>query len=153
MQGSTTWALTMGRRERGAVAVEMAIILPLLLLVVGGIVDFGRLLFTQNIVTNAAREGARSAALGYTTATATARVDQAMVGVPMWHVTPSTGSFKPTVSQANSAVPLESPSSLIGSEGHASPSRTSHSSFPIPVTRSRPQRRVPDEVWWMRAAR
>ena len=53
-------ALTMGRRERGAVAVEMAIILPLLLLVVGGIVDFGRLLFTQNIVTNAAREGARS---------------------------------------------------------------------------------------------
>jgi Flp pilus assembly protein TadG len=73
-------ALAKGRRERGAVAVEMAIILPLLLLVVGGIVDLGRLAFTQNVITNAAREGARMRALGYTTAQATTRIDQAMVG-------------------------------------------------------------------------
>ena len=80
-------ALTMRRRDRGAVAVEMAIILPLLLLVVGGIVDFGRLLFTQNIVTNAAREGPRARALGYTIAQADARVDDAMLGAGTHNVT------------------------------------------------------------------
>ena len=68
------------RHERGAAAVEMAILLPLLVLVLGGIIDFGRALYTQNIATNAAREGARMRALGYTTTQADARVASAMVG-------------------------------------------------------------------------
>ncbi|MFL6151461.1 MAG: TadE/TadG family type IV pilus assembly protein [Ornithinibacter sp.] len=42
-------------------AIEMAIVLPLLLLTLGGIVDFGRMFFTQVVITNAAREGARAA--------------------------------------------------------------------------------------------
>jgi Flp pilus assembly protein TadG len=41
--------------------VEFAILLPLFLLVIGGIVDFGRAFFTQIQLTNAAREGARAA--------------------------------------------------------------------------------------------
>ena len=53
------------RKERGAVAVEMAILLPILLLCIGGIVDLGRLLFVQTMVTNAAREGARMHAMKY----------------------------------------------------------------------------------------
>lgn len=69
------------RRERGAAAVEMAIVLPLLLLVLGGILEFGRALFIQNMATNAAREGARMRALGYTTAEATTRVNSAMIGM------------------------------------------------------------------------
>jgi Flp pilus assembly protein TadG len=68
-------------RERGAAAVEMALILPFLLLLVGGIVDFGRFFYTQNIVVNAAREGARSRALGYTTTDSTTRVNQSLNGV------------------------------------------------------------------------
>jgi Flp pilus assembly protein TadG len=53
-------------RERGAAAVEMAMVLPLLMLAVGGIVDLGWLLFHQVTVSNAAREGARMAAIyGY----------------------------------------------------------------------------------------
>ena len=51
----------MARAERGAAAVELAIVLPVLLLVIGGIVDFGRFFYTQIQVTNAAREGARVA--------------------------------------------------------------------------------------------
>ncbi|GAA1820610.1 TadE/TadG family type IV pilus assembly protein [Planosporangium flavigriseum] len=51
------------RRDDGAAAVEMALILPLLLFVLFGIVDFGRLLNAQITLTEAAREGARAAAL------------------------------------------------------------------------------------------
>ncbi|MFW5470911.1 TadE/TadG family type IV pilus assembly protein [Knoellia sp. CPCC 206435] len=72
---------TRSRRERGAAAVEMAIVLPLLLLIMGGVVEFGRALFIQNMATNAAREGARMRALGYTTVQATERVNSAMIGM------------------------------------------------------------------------
>ena len=55
------------RSQAGAELVEFALVLPILLLVFGGIVDFGLLLQRQQVVTNAAREGARLAVLpGYT---------------------------------------------------------------------------------------
>ncbi len=59
----------------------MAIVLPLLLLVIAGIIDLGRLLFTQAIVTNSAREGVRMVALGYTPADAQTRVAVSSPGV------------------------------------------------------------------------
>jgi hypothetical protein len=51
------------RRDRGAAAVETALVLPILLLIVFGIIDFGRMLNAQINLTEAAREGARAAAL------------------------------------------------------------------------------------------
>lgn len=48
--------------------VEFAILLPLLLLVIAGIVDLGRAFFTEVALTNAAREGARAAAISTATA-------------------------------------------------------------------------------------
>lgn len=50
--------------DRGATAVEFALLLPLLLLIVMGIIDFGRMLNAQETLTQAAREGARLVALG-----------------------------------------------------------------------------------------
>lgn len=41
--------------------VEFAILLPLFLLIIAGIVDFGRAFFSQVTLANAAREGARAA--------------------------------------------------------------------------------------------
>jgi len=50
--------------DRGAAAVEFALLLPLLLLLVFGIIDFGRAINAQITLTQAARTGARLAALG-----------------------------------------------------------------------------------------
>ena len=52
-----------GRGERGAALLEMALTLPLLLLVCVGILEFGRAYQTWQVLTNAAREGARIAVL------------------------------------------------------------------------------------------
>jgi Flp pilus assembly protein TadG len=48
-----------GSGERGAALVELAMVLPLLLVVIAGIVDFGLAFQRYEIVANAAREGAR----------------------------------------------------------------------------------------------
>lgn len=53
------------QKERGAVAVEMAILLPLLLLILIGTMEFGRVFNVQNSLTQAAREGARHGAIHY----------------------------------------------------------------------------------------
>jgi Flp pilus assembly protein TadG len=53
-----------GPRDRGAAAVEFALLLPVLLLLIFGIIDFGRALNAQITLTQAAREGARLEALG-----------------------------------------------------------------------------------------
>ena len=59
-----------GRRsEHGAIAVEFAILLPVFLLLVFGIVDFGHAYYMKQMVTNASREGARYGTR-YTTNTA-----------------------------------------------------------------------------------
>lgn len=47
------------RDNRGAAMVEFAIIAPLLFALIFGIIDFGRVFFLYNNLTNAAREGAR----------------------------------------------------------------------------------------------
>lgn len=51
------------RRENGAALVETAFVLPIMLLVCVGILEFGRAYQTWQVVTNAAREGARVAIL------------------------------------------------------------------------------------------
>ncbi len=49
------------RSTSAAALVEFAIVLPILLLLVFGVVDFGRALYTANNLTSAVREGARLA--------------------------------------------------------------------------------------------
>jgi len=64
MSRTTTKSPLAPDRDRGAAAVEFALVMPILLLFVLGIIDFGRLWFTQISLSQAAREGARQEALG-----------------------------------------------------------------------------------------
>lgn len=50
-------------KEQGAVAVEFALLLPVLLVILLGIIEFGRVYNAQITVTQAAREGARVMAI------------------------------------------------------------------------------------------
>ena len=69
-------------RDRGAAALEMALVLPVLLLVIGGIIDFGRMYMGEILVTNAARDGARMAATkAYTPADVTLQATKAATGI------------------------------------------------------------------------
>lgn len=64
------------RDNRGAELLEFALVLPLLLVLVAGIIDFGLMFQVFEVVTNAAREGARIRVLpGYTNADAQARAN------------------------------------------------------------------------------
>lgn len=67
------------KRERGAALLETALVLPMVLLVAVGIFEFGRAYQTWQVLTNAAREGARVAVLpGATAGTITARAKSYM---------------------------------------------------------------------------
>jgi Flp pilus assembly protein TadG len=61
--------------DRGSELIELAIVLPILFLVFAAIIDFGFLFQRYEVVTNAAREGARMAVLpGYSTTDVQTRV-------------------------------------------------------------------------------
>ena len=57
-----------GRKRWGAAAVEFAVVAPLFFLLVFGMVEFGRMVMIQQVITNASREGARKAVLDGATA-------------------------------------------------------------------------------------
>ena len=56
------------RRRHGAIAVEFAIVSPLVFFVIGLVMQFSGLAMSQNVITNAAHEGGRTASLRNTVA-------------------------------------------------------------------------------------
>ena len=73
------------RTESGAELIELALVIPLLLMICAAIIDFGLLFRTWETVTNAAREGARVGSLpSYQNADVIDRVDlyMAAAGLP-----------------------------------------------------------------------
>ncbi|MET0396543.1 MAG: TadE/TadG family type IV pilus assembly protein [Longimicrobiaceae bacterium] len=51
------------RGTRGQSVVEFALLIPMIMVFVVAVIDFGKLFYTYQVITNAAREGARYAAL------------------------------------------------------------------------------------------
>jgi Flp pilus assembly protein TadG len=62
-------------KDRGQSLVEFALVVPILLLLVIGIAEFGRAWMTRNILTGAAREAVRIAAVQGSPASATSRAN------------------------------------------------------------------------------
>ncbi len=57
-------------QRRATAAVELAVCLPLLLIIISGIWEVGRMVQVQNLLANAAREGGRQASAGQVNDTA-----------------------------------------------------------------------------------
>lgn len=79
------------RSERGAELIEFALVFPLLLLTTLGIIDFGLMFQRYEVLTNAAREGARVSVLpGYNEPDVIARVNQYLQATSLSAVTVTT---------------------------------------------------------------
>jgi Flp pilus assembly protein TadG len=73
--------MTRLRNARGSALIEAAFIVPLVLFIAIGIIDFGRAYETMQVLTNAAREGARVAILaGQPAGAAQTRVQNYLLG-------------------------------------------------------------------------
>jgi Flp pilus assembly protein TadG len=66
------------RSESGASAVEFALLLPVLMMILFGIIEFGFALYQQSILTNASREGARLGIVQSIPAITTAQINAAI---------------------------------------------------------------------------
>jgi Flp pilus assembly protein TadG len=53
------------KNQKGAALVEFAIVLPLLVLLLFGAIEFGILYYNKQVITNASREGARAGIIAY----------------------------------------------------------------------------------------
>ena len=63
VQQPASWKSRWSGREAGQAMIEMVLILPLLLLIMAGVFDFGRVLHAYVVVENAAREAAFAGAV------------------------------------------------------------------------------------------
>ena len=95
-------------KESGVELIEFALVFPLLLLVILGVVDFGFLFQRWEALTNAAREGARVATLpGYETVDVEARVASYLAagGVPTTGGNPAVTVAGTTIAQGAATWP------------------------------------------------
>lgn len=71
------------KKKRGATVVEVAVIMPLLLVIMLGTVEYGWYFFTAQTIKYAAREGARVGSLAISTDDDIKnKIKQSMVGIP-----------------------------------------------------------------------
>jgi Flp pilus assembly protein TadG len=101
------------RRRAGQSLVEFALLLPILLVILLGIFDFGRAIYAYNAVSNAAREGGRTAIVNQYDQHVRQRAAQqaTALGVPDDGAgCPTNG--QPTTAAAGVCVALRSPTNL-----------------------------------------
>lgn len=102
-----------GERRRGTALVEMALVLPVFITVILGIIEFGRALMVGQLVTNSAREGARLAIVdGSTNSQVISAVQTFLQGAA--NVSPSDVTVTVTVNGGGGDVSTAQPRDLIG---------------------------------------
>ncbi len=91
-------ALSRWRNKNGAVAIELAISILLILLIVFGIIELGFAFFTKAMVTNAAREGARYAVtVDANDSSIKQRVKDYLTGAALTNITDDEITISPSV--------------------------------------------------------
>ena len=109
-------------RDRGAAAVEFAIVLPVLLAILLGTISFGHAFHVQSVLSNAARDGVRVMALKNSPAEAReAAVDSAAGSVSLVEsqisVTPETCKANGPDGPETATVTITYPLNLLGGIG------------------------------------
>lgn len=100
--------------DQGAAAVEFALVLPVLVLLVCGIIDFGRAYNARITLSHSVREAARVWALGGTAAETTTRAQDTATGLSGVTATTTTCAFgQPTTVTVTASFSFATP--LIGS--------------------------------------
>ena len=102
------------KRRSGATIVEFALILPVLLAILIGIMEFGWLVKNHLLLANGTREGARSASIGKTTSEIQTRIINSVN--PLSMVSPN-GSIVMTQSADNGTTFLAWPPDVNGKNG------------------------------------
>src|SRR5579885_1410732 len=93
------------RRRTAAAAVELAAVAPVLVLLIFGMIEFGRVMMVEQVLTNAAREGARRAALpGSTRDDAKTVVSSYLTSANVNGANPASVSPDPSTAQAGTAI-------------------------------------------------
>ena len=82
-------------KVRGASMIEFALVLPLLLLLVFGIVEFSVALYDKAVITNASREGARKGVIFRSPALTDAQIAQVAIDASAPHLITLGGSALP----------------------------------------------------------
>ncbi|MGI8927504.1 MAG: TadE/TadG family type IV pilus assembly protein [Tepidiformaceae bacterium] len=80
-RGALRWLHNCRDSDAGQALAEFAIILPIMLLLLFGLVDFGRGFYSWLVVTNAAREGARVGAVQQPASAINTRINASASGV------------------------------------------------------------------------
>jgi Flp pilus assembly protein TadG len=128
-----------GPRDSGAAAVEFALLLPILLLLIFGMIDFGRALNAQITLTQAAREGVRLASIGQDQSEVQRSTSAAATGltgviVVVTSCPPGAGPDQEAVVTATYAYSLVTPigaiTGLFGNGGSSQVTLTGHAVMP-----------------------
>ena len=125
-------------RERGQALVEFSMVMPIMLLLLFSLVDFGRAFYSWLLITNAAREGARVAATQLPLTDVEARVYGAASALDATSITISTtnvqGARGSTVEvdltySFSFVTPIGDLAALVGGSSISAPAITGHSSM------------------------
>ena len=93
--------------EKGAAAVEFALVLPLLVMLLVGMLEFGLVLWRQEMMTNATREAARAGIVAGTPRLTQAEIQAILeANLNRAGIDPATTTITITGAQGNSGDPL-----------------------------------------------
>lgn len=99
------WFANLRKNEKGQSMVELALILPIIIVILFGILEFGRIFHSYLVITHAAREGVRYGTVGKTDAEIIGRIREA-APLPEADTKLHVTKLEPSQSSRTSGLPL-----------------------------------------------